>query len=211
MNIDWKKFYDYISEIRENNFHQEIAEKIGDIKGCMSDHDCFLLYAIVRYFKPRFLLETGSGSGKSSSFILKALKRNGEKGNSYNPVLLGIERDHRKEIGFLIPDSLKKWFVPIRSSAEKFVESGDFKKISLDFFLHDSTHRYEHQMWEFKTFWEKLLPEGILCSHDIVYSTSFLEFVRGKYVMDERGLTDFERSNFFVWGAFGNLGFVVKK
>ena len=45
----------------------------------------------------------------------------------------------------------------------------------------------------------------------VAYNTSFLDFVNSKYVMDEKGLTDFKKNRFGVWGAMGNFGFITKR
>ena len=51
------------------------------------------------------------------------------------------------------------------------------KKInSLDVFLHDSKHTYEHMTWEFKTIWQYLNPKGVLISDDTNWNNSFSDF-----------------------------------
>ena len=206
VRIKWKELYSYNTEIRNSGFPEELRERAkGDMKGCMSDDDSCLLYSLVRYFKPIYCLETGTGRGKASAFILKAFKD-----SNLVSTLVSIERK-TANVGELIPDDLKSRFEPINSTVEDFVASENFKHVHLDLFLHDSTHRFTHQMWEFNTFWKLLRCNGVLCSHDIAYNTSFLEFLQSKYVMDKKGLTDFEKSKFGVWGAMGNFGFITKR
>ena len=205
LKIDWKMLYSYIEEINKSSFVDEIQERAkNDTQGCMSTTDSTMLYGLIRLFKPKVCLETGSRRGKSSAFILKALKDNNEG------VLLGIERDTKIKIGELIPERLISSFRIYNMSVHKFVESDEFKELKIDLFLHDSTHRYEHQLWEFKTFWDKINNGGLLCSHDILYNTSFIDFIESKYVEDDKGLTDFIKSSFGVWGALGNFGFISK-
>jgi hypothetical protein len=86
--------------------------------------------------------------------------------------------------------------------------SEDYK---IDMFLHDSVHRYNHQLWEFTTFWPYITKGGILASHDILYNQSFVDFISSKYVLDGKGITNFEASEFGVWSVTGNLGFILKR
>jgi|AntAceMinimDraft_18_1070375.scaffolds.fasta_scaffold17193_2 hypothetical protein len=205
IRIDWKTLYKYIDEINTSGFVDEVqARANNDTQGCMSTIDSTMLYGLIRLFKPKVCLETGSRRGKSSAFILKALKDNNEG------VLLGIERDTKIKIGELIPERLISPFRIYNMPVHKFADSEEFKNLKLDLFLHDSTHRYEHQLWEFKTFWDKINNGGLLCSHDILYNTSFIDFVNSKYIMDDKGLTDFIKSSFGVWGVLGNFGFLSK-
>jgi len=206
VRIKWKELYSYNTEIRNSGFPEELRERAkGDMKGCMSDEDSVLLYSLVRYFKPIYCLETGTGRGKASAFILKAFKD-----SNLVSTLVSIERKSAN-VGELIPDDLKSRFEPINSTVEDFVASENFKHVPLDLFLHDSTHRKEAQLWEYNIFWERLRSKGILCSHDTEYSTAFLEFVKSKYVMDDKGLTCFKESLFGIWGNIGNFGFITKR
>jgi len=206
IRIKWNELYQYMADIRGSEFHKEVLMKAdGDTKGCMSDDDSVFLYALVRYFKPRKCLETGSRRGKASSFILKGLEDNG------SGRLIGIERDTSVTIGELIPKELIHRFDPMVLPIEKFVKSNEFKNLTLDLFLHDSTHRYQHQLWEFNTFWKVLSQGGVLCSHDVDYNDSFLDFIKLKYVVDPKGLTDFAACGFGVWGKMSNFGFVTKR
>jgi len=213
IQIDWERFYSYIPEVKGSEFQAEVKRNIGDNpSGFMGDIDTQFLYALVRYFKPMVLLESGSGQGKSSAFILKALAVNAEEDAKYSrSILIGVESNKWLEIGRVIPKEVKDRFVPINSTIQKFTEGPDFTGYKWDFFLHDSIHRYNHQMWEFNTMWPLLKAGGVLCSHDTMYNTSFLEFVQKRYAMDEKGLTDFEKSEFGVWANFGNFGFVTKR
>lgn len=211
VKIKWQDLYGYMQEVKGSQFFQDLSTRIEDPKGLMGSDDCFMLYAIVRYFKPQVCLETGTGRGKSSSFILEALARNSQTDVfTTQPLLVTVERDSRKT-GDLIPKHLLKWCHQTHMSVQDCVKSDLFKNLELDLFLHDSTHRYKHQMWEFETFWSKLNKGGVLCSHDVDYNTSFLDFVSSKYRMDDKGLTDFEKSEFAVWLKVSNFGFVVKR
>lgn len=212
IRIKWQLLYEYMQEAKRSKFFRDLLTQIGGTRGLMGSDDCFMLYAVVRYFRPSICLETGTGQGKSSTFILEALEKNNVENGLSNssPLLITIDRNVKKT-GELIPKHLWKWCHQIHTSVEDYVGSDEFKKLKLDLFLHDSTHRYKHQMWEFETFWSKLGKGGVLCSHDVDYNTSFLDFVVSKYKMDDKGLTDFEKSEFAVWLKVSNFGFVVRR
>jgi len=210
IRIKWQELYDYMQEVKGSGFFQDLSTRIEDPKGLMGSDDCFMLYAVVRFFKPQVCLETGTGLGKSSSFILEALSKNVQANDNAPPLLITIERDNKKT-GDLIPKHLRKWCRQMHISIQDYIESDEFKRLKLDLFLHDSTHRRGHQLWEFETFWSKLNKGGVLCSHDVDYNTSFLDFVASKYRMDDKGLTDFEKSEFAVWLKVSNFGFMVKR
>jgi predicted O-methyltransferase YrrM len=202
VRVPWIDIYRYYVEIWDSGFREEIKERAGKTKGCMSDADSCLLYSLIRYYKPNLCLESGTGRGKASAFILKALSHN-KKG-----YLTTVERNKKIKIGELIPEELSSRVTFINTSIEAFIES-DIKK--WNFFLHDATHRLSSQLFEYNTFWDRLNPGGILTSHDTEYSTAFTKFVESKYVMDEKGLTCFKESTFGTWGNVGNFGWISKK
>lgn len=211
VRIKWQILYDYMQEVKGSQFFQDLTTRIEAPKGLMGNDDCFMLYAVVRYFKPQVCLETGTGRGKASSFILEALARNGQVDvPTMQSLLITIERDSKKT-GDLIPKHLWKWCHQIHGSVQDYVKSDEFKKLKLDLFLHDSTHRRGHQMWEFETFWPKINSGRVLCSHDADYNNSFLDFVSSLYILDNNGLTDFFKTKFTVWLKVSNFGFVVKR
>ncbi|OYT15996.1 MAG: hypothetical protein B7C24_10135 [Bacteroidetes bacterium 4572_77] len=205
IRIDWGKLYDYNAEIRNSGFPEELRKVAGQMKGCMSDMDSCFLYALIRYFKPALCFETGTGRGKASSFILK-----GFEDSKLDSKLITLEQK-TAHTGELIPHHLRKYVEFINSKVQTFVQSQEFKILKLDLFLHDSTHRYDHQLWEFQTFWKKLNVGGILCSHDVDYNDSYLDFIKSQYVVDSKGLTEFEKCGFGVWGKVSNFGFVSKR
>lgn len=212
ITIDWLKFYSYVTEIRGSDFQRQILGNIGNgASGLMGDVDTVVLYAIVRFFKPRVVVESGSGRGKSSSFILKAMEDNIlEDPTLAGSTLIGIEPSRKIEVGKFIPKSLYHMFRHLNMSVQMY-SKGLPEDYQIDMFLHDSVHRYNHQLWEFNTFWPYIRKGGILASHDILYNQSFVDFISSKYVLDKNGVTNFEASEFGIWSVTGNLGFILKR
>lgn len=203
VRIKWEKIYFYSTYIFNSGFMDEIKERAGDTSGCMSDNDCALLYALVRYYKPLSCIESGTGRGKATSFIAKGMLDNGNDGT-----ITSVERSIKIKVGEIIPDALKERVTFYSGDIKQFIST---KVQQIDMFLHDSTHRRNSQLMEYNTFWEHLWEGGLLCSHDTEYSTAFAEFVISKYKMDSKGLTCFKDTEFGVWGNMGNFGFVTKR
>lgn len=209
IRIKWVDLYRHMDQIRGSDFHKDLLSRAGETKGLMGDDDACALYAVVRHFKPKICLETGTGRGKAAAFILKGLYDN-EPGSSKGR-LISIERNFEHSVvGELIPKDLRDRFIQVKMTVQRWVKMPEFKDHKLDLFLHDSTHRYKHQLWEFKTFWPLLKSGGVLCSHDVDYNTSFTHFVADQY-KSVNGLTDFENSGFAVWMKLSNFGFILKR
>lgn len=117
------------------------------------------LYAITRLLKPAVAVETGVGSGVSTTFILSALRT-----GVLHSIDLGVKYGEEKEeypVGFLIPEGLKaKWHLH-RGDAKALLEPllDDLGDIQL--FYHDSRHTYAHVYFELKCAWEHM-KRGIL-------------------------------------------------
>jgi len=57
---------------------------------------------------------------------------------------------------------------------------------SIDVFLHDSLHTYEHMMFEYKTAWKYLRQPKIIISDDINANNAFYDFAKStasKYII----------------------------
>lgn len=142
------------------------------------------IYVIVRILRPGIVVETGVAAGISSAYILKALHRNGRG------ILFSIElsiplqptRDlwipEGREIGYAIPENLKtRWKLILGDSKEKLPELLNALN-TLDLFLHDSLHTYEHMTFEYKTAWKVLRKNGILLSDDVNLNKAFIDFCK---------------------------------
>jgi hypothetical protein len=159
-----------------------------------------LLYALIRYYQPEIVLETGVGpNGASSAFILCAMHEN-SKGHLYSidlpPWMANISDPVRRkdvveysladgqlhrddgsnQIGRLIPDSFKtRWTLVLGDSVTKLpVLLSDIGK--LGFFFHDSLHTREQMKFEFETAWPRIDKDGFLISHDVIWNDAFLDF-----------------------------------
>jgi len=148
-------------------------------------------YAAVRAFRPATVVETGVANGVSSSYLLLAVKKNGVGklhsidigDNSYVPA--------GKTTGWIVPEFLRPlWDFRIGDSKlllpQLLSELG-----SIDVFIHDSLHVYDHMLWEYRAAYPYLRAGGLLFSDDALWNKAFPEFaaeVRAKQHAIVRGV-----------------------
>ena len=184
----------------------ELRGKESGAKSAMGPMDCSLLYSMVRWAKPQIVVETGTYMGMSTTVILQAMRDAGvTEGKVYS-----VDRFDTPEIGSLIPDDLRAGYVPITGDLRELMKGKHFPA-SIDVFLHDSIHRYAHQMKEFNYFWPRLRSGGVLISHDVNKNASFVDFVSKTYVHDKGGMSVDSATSHAYWSRQGNLAFVIKK
>lgn len=130
----------------------------------------FLLYALVRSFKPSVVLETGVANGHSSFYILRALDAN-EHGQLHSI-------DCSAEVGSLLSDQEKeRWqlhVLPPKGLMGNFLHLIDTLP-PIDLFFHDSDHSYFWQSFEIQAALKKLSPTGVLASDDCDGCYAFLD------------------------------------
>jgi hypothetical protein len=121
-----------------------------------------LFYAIIRCLRPKLIIETGVAYGFSSMIILLALKHN-EFGNLISidyPLRDIVKMNHLP--GWLVPDTLRdRWSLKVGRS-ENYLPNlvSDYNK-SIDLFNHDSSHKYDHMLWEYGTVWDGISDNGL--------------------------------------------------
>jgi hypothetical protein len=196
----WDAVARFAKEIRASEFMAEMIRRrdASGSEGVMGALDCATLYGLTRWF-----------IGMSSAFILKALAD--EK--LATSKLYSIELSEDCEQGALIPEELRSsgGFAPMRGRIEDLLK-GDQLPRSIDMFLHDSSHSYQHMRWEFRQFWPRLRDGGLLVSHDVQMNAAFPEFVTKTYAHEKKtGRRDVQRTSHYEWGRWGYLGFAIKK
>ena len=81
-----------------------------------------------------------------------------------------------EKVGVCVSKNLKKRWNLILGDSKKELPKLLSSLKSIDMFLHDSKHTYEHMMWEFDTIWPSLSDDGVLVSDDTNWNTSFVDF-----------------------------------
>jgi predicted O-methyltransferase YrrM len=204
----WEPVLNFARQIEASDFMEEMMQrrKARNSSGLMGRMDCAALYGLVRWRRPSIIVESGGYVGMSAAFILKALADEGLT----DAHLYSIEFNRECPHGVLIPENLRAAFIPLNSDVRDLVK-GDQLPATMDMFMHDSSHRYRHMLWEYKTFWSRLRDGGLLVSHDVHFSAAFPLFVARTYAHDKHGLLDMERTAHYEWGRWGYLGFMIKK
>jgi predicted O-methyltransferase YrrM len=204
---EWSTFCQSVLEIQQSDFMKEMEDRLRTLgtKSSMGMFDSAVLLALVRKFAPSICVETGGNLGMSSSFILEGMRQAGVGAGQ----LYSVEVDPSIAVGSMIPERLKGGFRPLIGDVKQFMKKELFPD-QIDLFLHDSSHRYKYQYLEFRYFWKKLTPKGVLVSHDVNFNASFVDFVSTTYKHDKIGVTDKVRTTHSVWGRLGTIGFMVK-
>jgi predicted O-methyltransferase YrrM len=115
------------------------------------------LFLLVRAFKPKTIIETGTSIGFSTAVFAKALELNG-----FGRI---ISIDVNKNTGSIIPKNLMKRVKLIQGKKSLEFLSNWSKPI--DLFFHDDDHSFENVLKEIKIV-ENLVPrKGLICFHDI--------------------------------------------
>lgn len=146
-----------------------------------------LLYVLIRMYKPSVCLETGVFYGGTTCFILNALRKN-RHGHLISIDLPAnfIEPDQRHhlvgdseyvpeslDVGFLVPEALKKRWTLIKGDSLKEIPK---IKGKIDFYCHDSEHSYDFIKTEMNLVWGKLSKDGIIMADDLDWSNGFFSF-----------------------------------
>ncbi|MFB5604722.1 MAG: class I SAM-dependent methyltransferase [Nitrosarchaeum sp.] len=177
---------------QKSNNENILLDKIGMINNEIlkkhSRNEAYFvsLYFLIRELEPETVIETGVHRGVSSLFILQALHDN-NKGKllSIDLPLAEYTTDSNvstksilptKKVGICIPEYLKKRWELVLGDSKKELPRVLKKINSLEVFLHDSKHTYEHMMWEFKTVWPYLNAKGVLIADDTNWNESFKDF-----------------------------------
>lgn len=135
-----------------------------------------LQYIAIRAFRPAVVVETGVANGVSSAYILLALRKN-QHGTLHS---VGLEDPAflpaGKPLGWMVPESFKSQWDLLIGDSRSLLPSLLAKLGSIDVFIHDSLHTYDHMLWEYRTAFPYLRPGGLLFSDDATWNSAFPEF-----------------------------------
>jgi predicted O-methyltransferase YrrM len=135
-----------------------------------------LQYMAIRAFEPEIVVETGVANGVSSAHILLALQKNGRGAlhsvGLNDPQYLPVG----KPLGWIVPEPLKSRWNLLIGDSRGLLPSLLAKLGTIDVFIHDSLHTYDHMLWEYRTAFPYLRPGGLLFSDDAAWNSAFPEF-----------------------------------
>jgi predicted O-methyltransferase YrrM len=128
-------------------------------------------YAVVRLRKPKLVYETGVHDGLGSIALLRALQRNRDEGAPGH--LVGF--DINPAAGWLIPDEMRGLYdLVIGDSLQRLPDSLSGRTVNM--FVHDSDHSYEHEMAEWQIAKSHLGVGSILISDNAHACDAFQDF-----------------------------------
>jgi predicted O-methyltransferase YrrM len=137
-----------------------------------------LQYAAIRATRPKIIVETGVANGVSSSYLLLALELNG--GGHLHSIEVGDSsyQPSGYEPGWMVPISLRhRWQLHLGDA--KVLLPNLLRQLgSIDVFIHDSLHTYEHMRFELQTAYPHVAPGGLLVADDALWNSSFRDFTR---------------------------------
>ena len=140
-----------------------------------------VLYAVVRATRPEIMVETGVGSGVSSTFILSAMERNGM--GSLHSVDLpsddGRLLPEDKRPGWIVPERLRDGWELIAGDARAELPPLLERLGALDAFLHDSDHGYDHMAWELWQAHDAVRSGGVVLADDVAGNRAWDDFASG--------------------------------
>jgi predicted O-methyltransferase YrrM len=136
-------------------------------------------YVICRALRPRVVVETGVGSGVTTSFILQALAANDE-GHLWSIDLPPIGAE--QFAGSFVPQPLRSRWTLLRGRSRDLLPRLLNDLPAPDVFLHDSLHTTRNMTFEFQGAWKKMNSGGVLLSDDIHMSKAFTRFIANKQV-----------------------------
>ncbi len=135
-----------------------------------------LQFMAVRAFQPEIVVETGVANGVSSAYILLALQKN-ERGALHS---VGMNDPQYlpdgKPLGWIVPESLRSRWKLLVGDARDLLPSLLAQLRTIDIFIHDSLHTYDHMLWEYRTAFPYLRPGGLLVSDDAAWNSAFPEY-----------------------------------
>ena len=180
------EFRKFLGEpIQDRRFHQHLRSVQSQFEGTSSiGADLYakrvlMQYAVIRAFNPDCILETGIANGVSSAYLLLALERN-RRGALYSiDVNDGSFLPSGKEVGWVVPAWLRQRWTVRLGDARELLPSVLAELKSLDVFIHDSLHTYDHMKFEYQQAYPYLRDGGILISDDALWNPAFKEFSDG--------------------------------
>jgi Methyltransferase domain len=142
---------DVARHLAETKRDPELNERLAlrtrwrfDTKTCPPPGNRLLWYVIVRWLKPRLIVETGIYDGLGSLVLLRALERNAEQGVDGRLVSIDVD----PKAGRLVdPRTAGRWRKVVGTTSDVLARELEGKTVEM--LIHDTPHLYEIQRLEF--------------------------------------------------------------
>lgn len=158
----------------EMDVFDEIRDRLSPARSEFDGSEGSFLNGVIRYFKPRKILEIGVAAGGSSAIILNAIK-DMEEAKLYSVDLsTQYYRTQDKPTGYAVGDffpelvSLNKWELKTGKLVYEFIdEIGD----GIDLCFIDTVHARPGEILDYLMVLPYLSPKCVIVIHDITYHT----------------------------------------
>jgi len=159
--------------------------------GTISLSECVVIYALIRKYQPKTIVETGVCNGYSTSFILYGINQNDsghlwsidfpeEVGTNYTQDTFwngkgGASIPSGRKSGWIIPDHLKNRWNLIYGKSQDLLEPLLVELGTINFAFHDSEHTYDCMAFELEMSYS-YMKNGIIIIDDTHHNRSFTDF-----------------------------------
>jgi predicted O-methyltransferase YrrM len=216
----------FVREIKSNGIAAHLAAADAEYRartggmwpGSIYPAEGAFLYALVRALRPQTIVETGTASGFSTTYLLAALEAN-DAGRLIS-IDLPFTLDNNGGLQSIVADTTIQlddsspvpqgegsgWAIPKELRSRWDLRLGDARELlpaalaearQVDLFFHDSLHTREHMLFEFEAAWSHLAPGGVLVADDV-------------FQRKHDALPAFAQRVGRRFGTFGNLGVIRK-
>jgi predicted O-methyltransferase YrrM len=146
------------------------------------------LWCAVRHLQPTSVVETGVSRGVTSRILLEALASNGG-GCLWSIDLPPLQEPWFSQSRSAVPDDLRDGWRYVRGSARRVLPRLLRRLETIDLFVHDSLHTYDHMAFEFRLARAHLSATGLIVSDDINTNRAFTELVQSDPTLDGIAIT----------------------
>ena len=161
-------------------------------------------YCVTRIRKPALIVETGTQDGLGAAVLTRALQRNREEG--YPGMLLTF--DIQPDSGWLLDQSAAENFMIIIEDT-KTALAKHLQQRRVDFFIHDSNHSYDHELFELKTVTRYANEHAVLISDNAHGGNAMRDFCKA-HDLRFHFFKEKPRRHFYPGGGIG-LAFWLSK
>jgi hypothetical protein len=160
-------------------------------------------YAIVRFLKPKVIIETGIDKGLGSILLCSALmKNNFEAPSKKVPHYYGT--DINKDAGYLLGGDYVSFGTILFGDSIESLKKFDQK---VDLFINDSDHSAEYEMKEYEIIKEKLSKDAIIIGDNAYVTDCLLKFS----LREKRGFVFFKEEPKGHWYPGAGMGISISK
>lgn len=142
----------------------------------VSPDELTFIYSISVNMKARNIVETGVGPGTTSYAFLAALRHTGGRLTSFDLGVKYGDDEKGEPVGFVVPEELKNnWNLHIGDS-RKTLPAEIVKLGSIDIFMHDSEHTYDHVTFELNTVFKHLSGKFLILVDNYDWTSAPVDF-----------------------------------